>query len=211
MPAASASTSELVPADFEALPTCGLVPTSAAGPFGLDQQFERRDITEGIVGHPLLLGLRVVDGACVPLTGVAVEVWHSDPTGDYSAFADGGTGKDDAEGSTFLRGTQPVRDDGIVSFSTLYPGWYPGRTPHIHVRVQRDGSAVYTGQLYFDDGYTAQVYRDEPYAPNGQPDTTNDADVLAGSTLPAGLLELRPINIGSGPGTQALLNLGIEV
>lgn len=209
MPATGGSVAVLDAADFDTLPTCGLVPTSTAGPFGLDQQFVRSDITEGIVGHPLVLGLRVVDGACTPLRGVEVEVWHTDPTGDYSAFADGGTGKDDAEGTTFLRGTQPVDDDGIVSFATLYPGWYPGRTPHIHVRVRRDGSAVHTGQLYFDDGYTARVYGAEPYAPNGRPDTTNDADVLAASTLPAGLLDLRPIDTGSG--TRALLNLGIEV
>ena len=61
-----------------------------------------------------------------PVAGAAVEVWHTDATGDYSAFADGGGGKDEAEGTTFLRGTQVADDDGIVEFATIYPGWYRG-------------------------------------------------------------------------------------
>ena len=182
----------LTPADFDGLAWCGLVPESTAGPFGLDEQFARRDITERHPGHPLHLGVRVVDEACRPVTGVSVELWHADATGDYSGFVDGGSDDDAAEGTTFLRGTQPVDDDGITDFVTIYPGWYPGRTPHIHIRVHRDGGRLHTGQLYFADDYTAVVYGDDAYADEGPPDTTNELDDLAGATLASGgLLDLR--------------------
>ena len=200
----------LTPADFDGLALCGLVPESAAGPFGLDDQFVRQDITEGVPGHPLHLGVRAVDEGCVPITGVSVEVWHTDATGDYSAFSDGGTGKDEAAGTTFLRGTQPVDGDGIAHFFTIYPGWYPGRTPHIHIRVWRDDERLYTGQLYFPADHTAGVYRGGVYLDNGRPDTTNESDDLAQATLATGgLLDVRPAVTDRGQGSRGLVNLGL--
>lgn len=86
------------------------------------------------------LGLRVVDAACEPIPDAAVEIWHCDTTGDYSAFPDNGGGKDAGSGTTFLRGTQTAGADGIVEFQTVYPGWYRGRAVHIHVRVHAGGS-----------------------------------------------------------------------
>ena len=122
---------EVSAADFAALGACRLYPRSTAGPYPLDEQFDRRDITEGYPGHPVLLGLRVVDTTCEPVPGAAVEIWHTDHTGDYSAFRDGGDGKNEAAGTTFMRGTQVADEDGIVRFDTIYPGWYPGRAVHI--------------------------------------------------------------------------------
>ena len=63
---------------------------------------------------------------CAPVPGAAVEIWHCDATGDYSAFHDGGGGKDAGPGTTFLRGTQPVTADGIVEFATHLPRLVPG-------------------------------------------------------------------------------------
>ncbi|HET9542285.1 MAG TPA: hypothetical protein VFP02_04350, partial [Acidimicrobiales bacterium] len=137
-PTTGATGATLTAADFDGLGTCALTPEQTAGPFPLEEQFERRDITEGYPGHRLHLGLRVVDADCAPVAGAAVEVWHTDATGDYSAFTDNGGGRDEAEGTTFLRGTQTAGDDGIVAFTTIYPGWYRGRAVHIHVRVHRD-------------------------------------------------------------------------
>lgn len=203
-----ASAGALTAADFDGLGTCRLLPEQMAGPFPLDEQYVRRDITEGYPGHPLRLGFRVVDGDCTPVPGAAVEVWHADATGDYSAFADGGGGKDEAEGTTFLRGTQVAGIDGIVEFTTIYPGWYPGRTVHIHVRVHVDDATVLTSQVYFDEAYTPEVYAAAPYAEFGLPDTSWAADGIAGDPEAAGTaLVLAP----EGTGTLALLNLGIAV
>jgi protocatechuate 3,4-dioxygenase beta subunit len=205
-PTTAATGAPLQASDFEAVATCTPTPEQTAGPFPLDEQFERRDITEGYPGHPLRLGLRVVDAACSPVPGAAVEVWHTDATGDYSAFADGGSGKDEGEGTTFLRGTQVAGDDGIVEFATIYPGWYGGRAVHIHVRVHVEGAAALTSQMYFDEGYTLRVYEDAPYAEFGPPDTGWAQDQIAGDPEVDGTaLALS----ATGSATLALLNLGV--
>ena len=67
-----------------------------------------------------------------------MEIWHADASGDYSGF-------DGQENQTFLRGRQIAGANGAATFRTIYPGWYPGRTPHIHVKVLRDGSELHTG------------------------------------------------------------------
>jgi len=200
----------LGPADFEGLGTCQVFPESTAGPFPLDEQLDRVDITEGYAGHPLRLGLRVLDAACVPVAATAVEVWHTDATGDYSAFADGGGGKDEAGGTTFCRGTQATDTDGIVEFQTVYPGWYPGRAVHIHLRVRVDGNVALVGQLYFDDDYSADVFGSGIYADLGPPGTTNEADGIAGDPAAEGsLLTTSPAPTSLGSGTLGLCNIGL--
>jgi protocatechuate 3,4-dioxygenase beta subunit len=194
--------------DFADADTCTLLPEKTAGPFPLEEQFDRDDITEGMAGHHLRLGLRVVDAACAALPGAAVEVWHADPSGDYSAFIDEGGGKDEGEGTSFLRGTQRVNDDGIVEFTTVYPGWYTGRAVHIHLRVHVDDEIVATSQLFFDEAVTEQVYTQEPYAEFGLPDTSNADDSIAGDPEAEGtLLTLRPADAG----TEALLQISVDV
>jgi protocatechuate 3,4-dioxygenase beta subunit len=214
-PSSTAATTDQLPtalraADFEGLGTCVLLPEKTAGPFPLDEQFERRDVSEGVPGHPVRLGLRVVDETCSPVPGAAVEIWHCDATGDYSAFADGGGGKDAGPGTTFLRGTQTSDEAGIVEFLTIYPGWYRGRAVHVHLRVHLGGGVVLTSQLFFDEDYTAGVHADEPYAEFGPPDTSNAEDRIAGDPQREGtLLALRAADTAGGAGTLALVNLGI--
>ncbi|GJM39122.1 MAG: hypothetical protein DHS20C19_24890 [Acidimicrobiales bacterium] len=196
-------------ADFAALGTCVLLPASAAGPFPLSEQFVRREVTEGYPGHALRLGLRIVDADCVAVPGAAVEIWQTDASGDYSAFEDNGDGKDEAAGTTFMRGTQIADEEGIVEFHTVYPGWYPGRTVHIHLRVRVDESLVLTGQLYFDDAYTAEVMQRHPaYVEFGLPDTTNATDGLAGDVENDGSL----ISIAAErEGSVGLVNVSVAV
>ena len=61
-------------------------------------------------------------------------------------------------GQTFLRGTQFTGADGQARFATIYPGWYPGRTPHIHFKVLLDAKSLVTGQLYFPDDLSTRIY-----------------------------------------------------
>lgn len=208
---AGAALAALRPVDFEPLGTCALVPETTSGPFPLDEQFLRRDITEGYPGHPVRLGLRVVDASCRPVAGAAVEIWHADATGDYSAFADNGGGKDEGTGTTFLRGTQVADSDGIVEFLTIFPGWYSGRAVHIHLRVHVDEATVLTSQLYFDEDHTAAVHAGGAYADNGPPDTSIAADPIAGDPEEEGtLIHVRAAETSRGAGTLGLLNLGID-
>lgn len=197
-------------ADFDGFGTCMLLPEQTPGPFPLDEQFDRRDITEDVDGHALRLGFRVVDAACTPLADAAVEIWHCDATGDYSAFVDNGGGKDDGPGTTFLRGSQTSNADGIVEFLTIVPGWYSGRAVHIHLRVRRAKAIVLTSQLYFDAEELRAVYAAAPYSVNGRPDTSNEADRLAGDPSADGtMLTLTDGETALGTGSVAVLNLGV--
>ena len=207
----TATATTLSAADFEGLASCVLLPEKTLGPFPLDQQFDRRDVTEGYDGHPVRLGLRVVDRTCAPVSGAKVEIWHADATGDYSAFVDGGAGKDEAAGTTFLRGTQTSNDEGIVEFLTVFPGWYRGRTPHIHLRVRVGDTAVLASQMFFDETYAKTVYTSGVYAQFGLPDTTNASDNIAGNAAAEGTILVMTAGATSrGDGTLALLNVGID-
>jgi protocatechuate 3,4-dioxygenase beta subunit len=131
----------------------------------------RRDITEGRPGFPLQLRLTIRDvTTCAPIAGAEVELWHCDAAGTYSGVG--------ADAGTFLRGQQLTNRKGRVLFDTIYPGWYPGRTPHIHVRVHTGGTIVHTGQLYFEEDVTSAVYEQGVYAPRGAADTSNAADFI---------------------------------
>src|SRR4051794_5623538 len=208
---AASAQSPLTAAAFEALGTCALTPEKTSGPFPLDEQFDRRDITEGVAGQPMRLGLRVVDASCAPVRGATVEIWHTDSTGDYSAFNDNGGGKDEGPGTTFLRGTQTADDNGIVEFLTVYPGWYHGRAVHIHLRVHMDDATVLTSQMFFDADYTASVYSAAPYDQFGLPDTSNESDGIAGDPQAEGtLLHTLAGDTSKGAGTVALLNIAIN-
>jgi protocatechuate 3,4-dioxygenase beta subunit len=75
-----------------------------------------------------------------------------------------GGGAQKADDKTFLRGIQPTDKTGVAMFTTVYPGWYNGRTVHVHVKVNVGGRTIHTGQLFFDDAYTDTVFKDNaPY------------------------------------------------
>ncbi|SRR6266545_4025350 len=160
---------------------CTVYPQETEGPYYLDLDLLRGDITEGRAGTPLSLAMEVVSAAtCAPLKGVAVEVWHCDASGLYSGYP-GQLGGVDTRGQTFLRGTQVTGEDGRVRFDTIYPGWYPGRTTHVHFKVHVSSTSVATSQMYFTEDLSAAIYRASPYAAHGQKDTSNAADSVARS------------------------------
>lgn len=149
--------------------TCVLAPEQTEGPYFLDDHRIRRNITEGKPGVPLTLRLAVVDAStCRPIRGAAVDVWHCDAAGAYSGVQ-GPTG-------TFLRGIQRTDAKGVAVFRTIYPGWYQGRTVHVHVKVLLGGNVVHTGQLYFPDAVTDAVYRRAPYRSRPNRDPRNAGD-----------------------------------
>ena len=152
--------------------TCVLAPEQTEGPFYLDDAKVRRNITEGKAGVPLTLKLKVVDASsCKSIRGALVDAWHCDAAGVYSGVQ--GAGDD-----RFLRGIQRTDAKGVATFSTIYPGWYPGRTVHIHVLVHIGGNVVHTGQLYFPDGVTDAVYGRRPYSRRPNRSTRNAADSI---------------------------------
>lgn len=161
--------------------TCVLFPQAVEGPYYFDPKLVRTDITEGRPGLPLRLLLKFIDNkSCAPIVGARVDVWHCDAGGIYSGYAGQGDARNlTTEGQHYLRGTQTTDAQGLVTFQTIYPGWYPGRTPHIHLKTFLDKTTVLTGQIYFPDDMSARVYRSHaPYSARPVPDTTNMRDFI---------------------------------
>jgi protocatechuate 3,4-dioxygenase beta subunit len=185
--------------------TCTLTPETIAGPTWFDAHAVRSDIRDGRPGTPLDLAFRVVHaGPCTPIANAVVDLWQCDAGGVYSGFADAspgqggdpggrdGYGDKEAAATTaerFLRGTQVTDAGGVVQFASVYPGWYPTRTAHLHLKVHLDGATVLTGQLFFDDAVTDGVYAADPYAEHAGRDTRNDRDPFFS---PAAVLRLAP-------------------
>jgi len=168
---------------------CVLTPEMTEGPYYISGEKLRRDITEGKPGARLDLVLTVVDAStCRPIRGATVDIWHCDAGGVYSGF---GTG---ASSRTFLRGLQKTNAHGVAHFRTIYPGWYPGRTVHIHVKVHVGGNVVHTGQLFFSDRLTDAVYRKAPYSrrPNRSPRNSGDAIFVNGGKRSMLAVKKRP-------------------
>lgn len=188
---------------FPSTPACTLNAEQEEGPYYIDDETLRRDITEGTSGVPLLLNIRLVNSAtCVPVANAALDIWHCDALGVYSGFTAGGPGggpmppRDrpsppgmpgdgplppgfgpgrprQIDATRFLRGVQITDERGAVEFATVYPGWYFGRTIHIHMKVHVGGVAAskyagghvaHTGQLFFPEEVTERVAQAKPYA-----------------------------------------------
>jgi len=144
--------------------TCTVYPQQTQGPYYLDLKLMRNDITEGKPGKPLKLVIQVVTGSgCTPRPNTPVDVWHCDAAGVYSGYR-GQLGGLDTREETFLRGTLVTDRDGRVEFTTIYPGWYPGRTPHIHFKVHTSDRTSAISQIYFPDAISRAVYATDPYS-----------------------------------------------
>jgi protocatechuate 3,4-dioxygenase beta subunit len=153
--------------------TCLLTPEVTEGPYWVENALTRRDVREGKPGTPLVVRFTVLDAkTCKPIKGADVEIWHADAAGDYSAV--------NGASSRFLRGHQRANTVGKAEFLTIFPGWYPGRTPHIHMKVSVGGNAVHTGQVFCDEKVTRAVYRQAPYAARGVYDTSHAVDGIYG-------------------------------
>jgi len=179
--------------------TCVLAPEQTEGPYYISSARVRRNITEGRPGRALTLRLRVVDASsCKPIKGASVDVWHCDAAGAYSGVQ-GNSGR-------FLRGVQKTDANGIAVFRTVYPGWYQGRTVHIHVKVHLGGNVVHTGQLYFPDKVTDAVYRGAPYNRRRNRSTRNANDFVFRNGGKKSLLGLRK----SGAGYVGAITMGVQ-
>ena len=204
------STTVFTTADFADLGTCMLLPDLTQGPYPTTTQIERRDITEGHDGHPLRVGVQIVDASCTPIPGAVLEIWHCDVDGDYSAYSDGYTADDAGPGTTFFRGSQTANADGIVEFLTSYPGWYTGRAVHIHAKVHIGDATPLTTQFFFDDALNSQILSVGVYAAHGEPDTTNETDSIAGGDPADEGLLMTVSDDAAISGSRGLIVVGVD-
>ncbi len=180
----------MLPIPVEDTPVCVLTPQATEGPFYFNPNQIRQNIVEDRVGAPLRMAVRVmrVDDGCAPLKDALVDLWHADAGGVYSGYPRqlGGL---DTSGETFLRGVQMTDADGIALFDTIYPGWYPGRTVHIHFKAHYGSNTYVTSQFYFPDDFTDHVYSRTPYRDRPDRTTRNANDsVLRGDPAESNLL-----------------------
>jgi uncharacterized protein (TIGR03437 family) len=172
---------------------CVARPAQTEGPYFVDERLNRSDIRSdpatGAVkpGVPLRLRFnvnRVSGSACAPLPGALVDIWHCDAAGAYSDVSAGG-GNPDTRGQKFLRGYQVTDANGNVEFVTVYPGYYVGRTVHIHYKIRLFSGSTrtfeFTSQIYFDDLLTDQVFTQAPYNTRGARGTRNNNDGIYSS------------------------------
>lgn len=204
----AACTSEQREAYARAVPDrCLAMPESTEGPFYARQPIERSDISGGRPGAPLLVRLKVAEaGSCAPARGARVDIWHCDAAGVYSSF-DRQPGGVDASGQSFLRGRQVTNASGAVEFRTIWPGWYPDRAPHIHLKIFLETAEVLTAQLFFPDQLNAKIYAGDPaYRRQWSDEASNDRDGIYLDARGAGLA-----SVGQIGGTMvASLDVGIE-
>lgn len=183
-----------------ATPAGALMPSNACkptiittpGPYVLPNSQLRANITEGRAGVPMMLRMQVVDlYTCTPRPGAKVELWHSDADGIYSGFENiifdikslkpSLEGAVDTRGATFLRGHQVSDARGYVTFSTIFPGWYGGRLPHVHVRTFDEtpaGVRTHDTQLFFPAEVQNQVYLTDAYKARGPNTIGLDRDLV---------------------------------
>ncbi|NNN33263.1 intradiol ring-cleavage dioxygenase [Streptomyces sp. S3(2020)] len=235
-----------------------LTSETTEGPYYIDADKIRRDITEDKEGIPLVLDLKVIDSeTCKPIRNAAVDVWHCDALGIYSGYESlstggGGTAPTDAPTDTpsgtptgeppsgapsggtggggheeptdderYLRGTWRTDKHGKVTFKTIFPGWYRGRTVHIHTKVHvggewtdagyEGGNTCHTGQFFFDETSVLASAEVEPYSTSTTERTTLDTDTIydqSGTT--GGLLKLKYNKKNIAKGVVGSITMGVD-
>ncbi|MWB95595.1 intradiol ring-cleavage dioxygenase [Flavobacterium sp. GA093] len=168
--------------------TCSVSPSETKGPFPIKtpSQLVLENIKSDRVGIALLINLTIENknNNCQPLAGALVDVWHCDKDGNYSEYGGTQMQQTDYTAVHFLRGRQTTNANGVASFVSIYPGWYQGRAPHIHVEIlTSSGSSLLVTQIAFPENISSEVYASTNYAAHGQADTANTADNVFSDSL----------------------------
>ena len=168
--------------------SCALVEETTIGPYWVEGERLRKDITDGQPGVDLHLSLQFVDiKDCTAVSDIIADIWHAGPMGTYSGVSAEGQG---GLNTTYFRGGQLTDQDGVAEFETKFPGHYTGRATHIHVLTVKDavimpnttwdvGVATHIGQFFFDQDLISAVESVAPYTSNNQTLTTNLEDDIA--------------------------------
>jgi protocatechuate 3,4-dioxygenase beta subunit len=210
------------------------LPEEMEGPLFVEEVLNRSDVridpSDGSVskGVPVKFSLQVYDlsgGGCPPLKGVHVDIWSCDTEGNYSDEA-----RLKTQGKKFLRGYQVTDSKGMVQFTSIYPGWYTGRTAHIHVSLRTFSGPrtfvpplpkgccthtpteqqKYVSQLYFPEPITEDVYKLPPYNRHTGRDTTNATDGIFNRTPNAGRGMLNLNKAGDGYSGKVVIGVSLK-
>jgi protocatechuate 3,4-dioxygenase beta subunit len=173
----------------EAVPTntmsanCDVTNSEIPGPFPIRRPNDliTSNIVSDRVGVPLEINITVrnVKANCNFLPGVLVDIWQCDKDGYYSEYGGNGSQSVNLTNVHFLRGRQTTDSAGLAAWTSIFPGWYPGRAPHIHVHIySSSGTSLLVTQIAFPKEICDTVYRQGVYSSHGLQDTSNERDMV---------------------------------
>ncbi|KAG9657804.1 aromatic compound dioxygenase, partial [Aureobasidium melanogenum] len=214
--------------------SCILVPEVTQGPYYVEGEYIRKNITEDQEGVPLTIDIQVIDvNTCEPVPDVYIDYWHCNATGQYSGIVASGNGdsSDTANvNTTFLRGIAETDTEGVATFESIIPGHYTSefcsRANHVHIITHTNttlyvngtmspGSIQHVGQLFFDMSLLEQVEATYPYNTNTQDWTINSEDsILAEETATDGVdpvVEYILLGEDISDGVLAWISMGVDM
>ncbi|HLO45248.1 MAG TPA: hypothetical protein VK175_13015 [Leadbetterella sp.] len=165
---------------------CSVTNAETIGPFPIKDpaSLVKSDITGDRPGVKIAIKIAIKNknASCAALAGAFVDIWHCDAKGEYSEY--GGTGMQSTNWTSvhWLRGRQTTDASGLATFASIFPGWYSGRAPHIHVHIYNaSGKSLLVTQIAFPKTVCDNVYTNaSDYKSHGLQDTTNERDNVFG-------------------------------
>ncbi|KAF9793388.1 Intradiol ring-cleavage dioxygenase [Thelephora terrestris] len=204
--------------------TCLTSPEVVEGPYYVNNEMVRQDVRESQKGVTLVMDFGVMDtSTCTPINNAFVEIWHANATGSYGGYS---TNNFDSS-ETFLRGGWYTDSNGIAELTTVYPGYYTGRTPHVHIMVRTNwtesangtlvshsGSLVHIGQMFFNESWNDEVFATSPYTEDKNDRTLNSQDSILSSAFQSGYNAYTSLQYLNGNdlsgGLVGYLTLGVD-
>jgi protocatechuate 3,4-dioxygenase beta subunit len=162
--------------------TCTVSPSETAGPFPTKTPADlvMVDIRSDRTGIEMVANITIqnVNNSCAALADAIVDIWHCDKDGNYSEYGGTSMQSTNYQSVHFLRGRQSTNSDGVVAFKTIFPGWYSGRAPHIHVHIyDSTGKSLLVTQIAFPTDVCNTVYTTATnFYTKGTQDTSNASD-----------------------------------
>jgi len=161
--------------------SCSVIQTETEGPFPTKSPalYVRSDITDGRSGYKLTIKIIVnnSNNSCAALENALVDIWHCDAEGNYSEYGGGGMQNTNYTNVHFLRGRQTTDVNGLVTFTSIFPGWYSGRATHIHVHIYNAaGNSLKITQIAFPEGTGTALALVNGYSKGMSGYTPNAAD-----------------------------------
>lgn len=157
----------LSPSPANATPAkCIKTSQTTDGPY-YTEAITQSNISSSQNGYKVLYKLKIQNTLCQPLKGLTISLWQANSQGEYTLIKNS------------LRGNQTTNKEGFVTYESIFPGWYPTRASHIHVKIiSKDKKTLLSTQLFFPQQLVNKIYRTKPYLSRGLEQITKEKDQI---------------------------------